>query len=99
MALGHQFHRPMSVTVAGTSTVRTTKVSRRIPTASPKPTDSMELPPGWRAEITANTAKVPASTSPAEVTVDPVAPTAFTTAWRSGNRAASSRIRDMTRML
>src|ERR1035437_7942668 len=99
MAEGHQLSRPKSVTVAGTSTVRTTKVSNKMPTASPKPTDSMELPPGWRAETTANTANVPASTNPAEVTVDPVAPTAFTTAWRRGNRAASSRIRDMTRML
>ena len=73
-----------SVTVAGTRTVRTTKVSRSIPTARPNPTASIGLPPGWRAETTANTAKVPASTRPAEVTVDPVAPTASTTASRSG---------------
>jgi hypothetical protein len=46
IADGHQLSRPKRVTVAGTNTVRTTKVSSNIPTASPKPTDSMELPPG-----------------------------------------------------
>ena len=34
---GHQFHRPSKATVAGTSTVRTTKVSSRMPTARPTP--------------------------------------------------------------
>ena len=42
------------------------------------------LPPEPRPPTRANTANVPASTSPAEVTVVPVAPSARLTASRSG---------------
>jgi len=99
MADGHQFQRPSSATVEGTSTVRTTKVSSRMPTARPKPIASIWLLPGpFRPEM-ARTANVPARTRPAEVTVGPVAPTARITASRNGRWAASSRILVITKML
>jgi hypothetical protein len=79
-----QFQRPSSTTVEGTSRVRTRKVSISTPTAMPMPICCIcELPPA-----TANTANVPASTSPAEVTAS-----------RNGSRCATSRIRVITRML
>src|ERR1700742_2253321 len=81
---GHQFHRPSSTTVQGTSTVRTTNVSIRTPTARPTPMSAICDPPGWRPPPIANTAKVPARTRPAEVTVVPVTPSARATACRSG---------------
>ena len=56
----------------GTSTVRTTNVSMMTPTARPMPTSRIWLPPEPRPPTTANTANVPASTRPAEVTVVPV---------------------------
>jgi len=96
---GHQFHRPSSTTVQGTSTVRTTNVSMMTPTARPTPTFTICDPPELRAPTTANTANVPASTRPAEVTVVPVTPSARATASRSGMRCASSLIRVITRML
>src|SRR6202012_124630 len=42
---GHQFHRPSSTTVEGTSTVRTTNVSIRTPRARPTPPSRIWLPP------------------------------------------------------
>src|SRR3984885_11032268 len=38
---GHQFHRPSSTTVQGTSTVLTTNVSMMTPIASPAPTSTI----------------------------------------------------------
>jgi hypothetical protein len=64
--------------------VRTMKVSIRMPSARPTPTSTIWLPPELRPPTIANTENVPASTSPAEVTVVPVAPTALATASRSG---------------
>src|SRR5580693_2552171 len=96
---GHQFHRPSSTTVQGTSTVRTTKVSMMTPTARPTPTSTIWLPPAPRPPTTANTANVPARTSPAEVTVVPVTATARETASRKGKWCASSLILVITRML
>jgi hypothetical protein len=55
--------------------------------------------PALPEPTTASTPNVPASTSPAEVTVVPVTCSAWLTAARSGSRCASSRIRLMTRML
>ena len=60
----------------GTSTVRTMKVSISTPSARPTPTSRIWLPPEPRPPTSANTANVPVSTSPAEVTVVPVAPSA-----------------------
>jgi len=80
---GHQFHRPSRITVHGTRTVRTMNVSISTPSASPTPTSRIWLPPEPRPPTRANTANVPASTSPAEVTVVPVAPSARLTASRS----------------
>ncbi len=54
------------------------------PRARPTPTSRIWLPPDPRPPTTANTANVPASTMPADVTVVPVAPTARLTASRSG---------------
>ncbi len=97
--LGHQFHRPSKTTVHGTRTVRTIKVSISTPRARPTPTSTIWLPPEPRPPTTANTEKVPASTSPAEVTVVPVAASARLTASRSGRWRASSLILLITRML
>ncbi len=69
---GHQFHRPSSTTVHGTSTVRTTNVSIMTPRARPTPTSRIWEPPEPLPPTTANTANVPARTRPAEVTVVPV---------------------------
>ena len=57
------------------------------------------LPPEPRPPTSANTEKVPASTSPAEVTVVPVAASDRLTASRSGRWRASSLILLITRML
>src|SRR6185369_9488183 len=81
---GHQFHLPSSTTVHGTSTVRTTNVSMMTPTARPTPTFTICEPPEPRPPTTANTANVPASTRPADVTVVPVTDSARDTASRSG---------------
>ena len=64
----------------------------------PMPTSRIWLPPDPRPPTTANTANVPASTRPAEVTVVPVP---HRPAHRLADRQplGSSRIRDMTRML
>jgi hypothetical protein len=68
----------------GTRIVRTMNVSISTPSARPTPTSMIWLPPGWRPPTSANTENVPASTSPAEVTVVPVTPSARLTASRSG---------------
>ena len=99
---GHQFHRPMSTTADGTSSVRTPNVSISTPSASPTPTSTIVRTfcvPALPEPTTASTPNVPASTSPAEVTVVPVTLSACPTACRSGRCWASSRIRVMTRML
>ena len=90
---GHQFHRPSSTTVDGTSRVRTRKVSIRMPSARPSPMSRIWLPPDPLPATSVSTRNVPASTSPAEVIVEPVAPSARVTASRSGRWRASSRIR------
>ena len=65
-------------------TVRTRKVSIKMPRASPAPIawnwPALAPPP----ETISSTPKVPARTRPAEVTVGPVAPMALAIAWRSG---------------
>jgi hypothetical protein len=99
---GHQFHRPISTTADGTSSVLTRKVSISTPRASPTPTFTMVLTfcaPALPEPTIASTPNVPASTSPAEVTVVPVTLSARPTASRSGSWRASSLIRVMTRML
>jgi hypothetical protein len=99
---GHQFHRPISTTAAGTSSVLTRKVSISTPSARPTPTFTMVLTfcaPALPEPTIASTPNVPASTSPAEVTVVPVTLSARPTASRSGRWWASSLIRVMTRML
>ena len=99
---GHQFQRPISTAAEGTSRVRTRKVSISTPRARPTPTSTMVRTfccPALPEPTTASTPNVPASTSPAEVTVVPVTLSARLTASRSGSRWASSRIRVMTRML
>ena len=75
------------------------KVSISTPSARPTPTSRIWLPPEPRPPTTANTEKVPASTSPAEVTVVPVAASDRLTASRSGRWRASSLILLITRML
>ena len=75
---GHQFRRPHSTAADGTSRVRTTNVSSRMPSARPVPIWRI-----WPEVATASTPKVPASTRPAEVTVVPVLPMAEATAGRS----------------
>jgi hypothetical protein len=99
---GHQFHRPISTAADGTSSVRTRKVSIRMPSARPTPTTTIVLTfccPALPEPTMASTPNVPASTSPAEVTVVPVTLSAWLTASGSGSRCASSLIRVMTRML
>ena len=99
---GHQFHRPISTTAEGTSRVLTRKVSISTPSARPTPTSTIVLTfccPALPAPTMASTPNVPASTSPADVTVVPVTLSARLTASRSGSRCASSLIRVMTRML
>ena len=98
IADGHQFHRPSSTTVDGTSNVRTRKVSIRTPSARPAPTSRNWGDPCW-APTMAKTAKVPPSTRPADVTVVPVAVSAWLTASFSGRCWASSLILLITRML
>ena len=83
---GHQFHRPSSTTVDGTSSVRTRKVSMRMPSASPNAMSRNCSPPEPRPATRPNTTNVPARISPAEVTVVPVTLTARETAVRSGSR-------------
>src|SRR6266699_6826594 len=95
---GHQFHRPSSTTVDGTSRVRTRKVSISTPNARPAPTSRNWVDPCW-APTMAKTENVPPSTSPADVTVVPVATRARLTASFRGRRCASSRILLITRML
>ena len=96
---GHQFHRPSSTTVDGTSSVRTRKVSIRMPSARPRPMSWICDPPEPLPATTVSTRNVPASTRPADVTVVPVRPSARVTASRSGYWRASSRILVITRML
>ena len=70
---GHQIRGPISVNSAGMTTVRTTKVSSRIP----RPT----MIPSWVSAIkgsTPSTANTAASTIPALVITAPVADTART---------------------
>jgi hypothetical protein len=77
-------------------------VSISTPSARPTPTLTIVLTfcaPALPEPTIASTPKVPASTSPAEVTVVPVTLSARPTASRSGRRWASSLIRIMTRML
>jgi hypothetical protein len=84
---GHQFHRPIMTTADGTSSVRTRKVSIKMPSARPKPTSTIVLTfccPALPEPTMASTPNVPASTSPAEVTVVPVTPSARLTASGSG---------------
>jgi hypothetical protein len=99
---GHQFHRPISTTAAGTSSVLTPNVSISTPSASPTPTFTIVrtfCAPALPEPTIASTPNVPASTSPAEVTVVPVTLSARPTASRSGSWRASSLMRVMTRML
>jgi len=99
---GHQFHRPISTTADGTSSVLTRNVSISTPSASPTPTSTTVRTlagPADAEPTTASTPNVSASTSPAEVTVVPVTDSARPTASRSGSRVASSLIRVITRML
>ncbi len=96
---GHQFHLPSSTTVEGTSSVRTRKVSMRMPRARPRPMSRTWLAPDPLPAARVSTMNEPASTRPAEVTVVPVTPMALATACRSGRRCASSRMRVITRML
>ena len=99
---GHQFHRPISTTADGTSSVLTRKVSMSTPRARPTPTFTIVrtfCAPALPEPTIASTPNVPASTSPAEVTVVPVTLSARPTAARSGSRSASSLMRVMTRML
>src|SRR6266851_1041112 len=99
---GHQFHRPISTAADGTSSVLTRKVSISTPSARPTPTSTIVLTfcaPALPEPTIASTPNVPASTSPAEVTVVPVTLSARPTASRSGRWWASSLIRIMTRML
>ena len=99
---GHQFHRPISTTADGTSSVLTRNVSISTPSARPTPTFTIVrtfCAPALPDPTMASTPNVPASTSPAEVTVVPVTLSARPTASRSGSCRASSLIRVMTRML
>jgi hypothetical protein len=99
---GHQFHRPISTAVAGTSSVLTRNVSISTPSARPTPTFTIVrtfCAPALPEPTIASTPNVPASTSPAEVTVVPVTLSARPTASRSGSLQASSLMRVMTRML
>ena len=99
---GHQFHRPISTTADGTSSVLTRNVSMSTPSARPTPTFTIVrtfCAPALPDPTMASTPNVPASTSPAEVTVVPVTLSARPTASRSGSCRASSLIRVMTRML
>ena len=85
---GHQFHRPIRTTAAGTSSVRTKNVSISTPSARPTPTTTIVLTfcaPALPEPTIARTANVPASTSPAEVTVVPVTCSARLTASASGS--------------
>ena len=83
----------------GTRRVRTKNASMRMPSAREPRISAYTRPPGSPASTTAKQPNVPARTSPAEVTVEPVRPRASFTASRSGTAPASSRIRVMTRML
>ncbi len=65
-----------------------------MPAARPTPISTI-----WVSPVTVSTPNVPARISPADVTVVPVASTAWRTANRIGAKWASSRIRVMTRML
>ena len=91
---GHQLYRPSRTADAGTSRVRTTKVSNRMPRARPVP-----IWRTWPPVTKARAPNVPASTRPAAVTVPPVASMAWRTASRGGKPADSSRMRPITRML
>jgi hypothetical protein len=81
--------------MAGTISVRTRNVSISTPSAMAVPSCLSWLV----APVRPATPKVAARISPAEVTVVPVWCAAVRTAWRSGARRDSSRIRVMTRML
>jgi hypothetical protein len=70
-----------------------------MPIATPVPTSITMVPPDPRPPTIANTAKVPARTRPAEVTVVPVRLRARATAARTGKSRVSSLILVMTRML
>src|SRR5438876_6169947 len=86
---GHQFHRPISTTADGTSSVLTRNVSISTPSASPTPTFTIVrtfCDPALPDPTIASTPNVPASTSPADDTVVPVTLSARPTASRSGNR-------------
>ena len=85
---GHQFHRPISTTADGTSSVLTRNVSISTPSASPTPTFTMVRTfcvPALPDPTIASTPNVPASTSPADDTVVPVTLSARPTASRSGS--------------
>ena len=68
-----------------------------MPSASEASTAWYGPPPGCAPSTSANTPNVPARTSPAEVTVEPVRSSAVRTACRGGTRLASSLILVMTR--
>ena len=88
---GHPFQRPSRATVAGTSSARTRKASMRMPIAMDARMPVNTPPPGCLPTARAKTPKVPARTSPAELTVGPVCSSARVTACRSGIRLASAR--------
>lgn len=93
-ALGHHMCRPTSRFSAVTSSNRTTMVSSRMPTATAKPS-SVENVDG----MVARTAKVPASTKPAEVITPPVAASPAMAPWRASRWCASSLTRVIRKML
>src|SRR5215469_9268326 len=93
-ALGHHIHRPTSRFSAVTSSSRTTMVSSRMPTATAKPS-SVENVDG----MVARTAKVPASTKPAEVITPPVAASPTIAPCLASRLIASSRTRVIRKML
>ena len=84
----------MSNTSAGTSTERTTKVSRRTPKAMMKPISVRKM-----SGSEASTLKVPASTIPAEVITPPVTAKPRSIPGRVPWRCASSRTRAIRKML
>lgn len=91
---GHHIQWPRSRLSAVTSTDRTTIVSSRMPNATVKPI-SVRVVEG----IVARTAKVAASTQPAEVITPPVAASAVSAPCRASRLIASSRTRVIRKML
>jgi hypothetical protein len=92
--LGHHIHRPTSRLRAVTSTERTIMVSSKMPKATAKPSSVRKV-----AGIVARAAKVPARTKPAEVITPPVATRPVMAPRRVSVLCASSRARDMRKML